>query len=227
MWRERWAQISVPDRALTIGSLRYAHEPPPSPDKQLHDALQTVGQLRPGKSRLWNAARAVKTSMHSMHSMHSMVLHDDVEDSTSSAPSGHTSLVASRNASMHDESADRGGSRDGLLGSAWVEVTSAFLASDDGIRAKFDRFRRQYTLTRGDSRLWEPWAARLAGLETQVMELRAAARSEQSAGCFGRRKKKATWKVAPAGANNVHMYAGKDSTEAWSGYAEGIVQLAP
>ena len=29
MWRERWARITVPDRALTIGTLRYAHVPAP------------------------------------------------------------------------------------------------------------------------------------------------------------------------------------------------------
>jgi hypothetical protein len=55
MWRERWARISVPDRALNIGTLRYAHLSPPHADFLQEDALKTVGQSRVAIRRLQTA----------------------------------------------------------------------------------------------------------------------------------------------------------------------------
>jgi hypothetical protein len=43
-WRERWARIEIPERALTVGTLRYAHVPAPSSAEMEHAAMVDVGQ---------------------------------------------------------------------------------------------------------------------------------------------------------------------------------------
>jgi hypothetical protein len=60
MWRERWARISVPDRALTIGTLRYAHMKSPSPEELQEDALQ-VQQTTTTPCRQENACLSIHT----------------------------------------------------------------------------------------------------------------------------------------------------------------------
>ena len=71
MWRDRWARISVPDRALTIGTLRYNHVPCPPRDDVLDDARKAVGQSRVAMRQLQKAARKVHLGVKTMGAMES------------------------------------------------------------------------------------------------------------------------------------------------------------
>ena len=47
MWKERWGRIAVPDRSLTVGTLRYKHMPTPTDRQLLVEACHTLHQPPP------------------------------------------------------------------------------------------------------------------------------------------------------------------------------------
>ena len=74
------------------------------------------------------------------------------------------------------------------VGGMWAEVVGAWLATDTSARDRLQSFQKKYAGTRGgsDSRMWQPMASRVAGLE---VELRKMQRRRQGFGCCcGRRR---------------------------------------
>ena len=99
MWRERWARIHVPDRALTIGTLRYAHVPCPSNDQLRETALRAVGQSRAALKHLQKAARKVQIGVKAMGSFRSTVQQH-------SPAKGQPSPVLAAQDGQHDDEDD-------------------------------------------------------------------------------------------------------------------------
>jgi hypothetical protein len=158
MWRERWARIGVPDRALTIGTLRYAHLPIPSRETRLEDALSAVGQSRAAMHRLQSAVGRVqlgvrlggRSSRKGGGQPAEEVEADEAaeEEGLLTSASGHTSLH-SRSFSDKSEWYEDGG---GVLGSAWTQIASAFIRSDRKLHQRFVSFRQSFVRQHGADR---------------------------------------------------------------------------
>jgi hypothetical protein len=170
----------VPDRALSIGTLRYAHLPPPTPQELESHALRVSGQSREGLARLRGAARKVRFGVRAMSSFRG-TLPASIRD-VAEPVGGHTTAGLVNSASYRG--VEQYMEEDAHEGSAWVELTAAFLASDAKVTQKFEAFRKTHAREHSaDTHMWQPVAARLAGLEQQVRELRRAARGS----CFRRK----------------------------------------
>ena len=217
MWRDRWARISVPDRALTIGTLRYNHVPCPPRDDVLDDARKAVGQSRVAMRQLQKAARKVHLGVKTMGARESgaggPARHSEAVDTVAS---GASSLAHSRHMSPHSSFDSQ---RDGELswrlrqhadeaaaesvGGAWAELVGAWIASDKSLGEGFAAFRERYLGEKGaEPSLWEPLPARVAGLEAGLERLqkrRGEEEEERPVGCFcgGRRRRVAPERSAP------------------------------
>ena len=218
MWRDRWARISVPDRALTIGTLRYNHVPCPPRDDVLDDARKAVGQSRVAMRQLQKAARKVHLGVKTMGAMESWAggpaRHSEAVDTVAS---GASSLAHSRHMSPHSSFDSQ---RDGELswrlrqhadeaaaesvGGAWAELVGAWIASDKSLGEGFAAFRERYLGEKGaEPSLWEPLPARVAGLEAGLERLQKRRGEEEEeerpVGCFcgGRRRRVAPERSAP------------------------------
>ena len=150
MWRERWARINVPDRALTIGTLRYAHICAPDPKLLESQAHAAVGRSHRAINRFHHAGTLVK----------SMVRMRSIQDSSSDTH-GSSSLAATKQHWDDAAEVDHHSSSD-QVGGAWAEMVGAFFEEHKDIANLFDRFKAAYIADRGsDYAVWQPLASRL------------------------------------------------------------------
>ena len=161
MWRERWARIIVPDRALTIGTLRYAHVCKPCAEVLNADAQDTVGRLHYSSNRLRLVSNVAKASVRMMN------LGASDTSSSSSVAATQRPLDVKIQADQHGSNAK--------IGEAWAEIVDAFFEHYKDIAKLFDQFKTAYLSERDPnySTTWQPLASRLASLEEQVARLHA------------------------------------------------------
>ena len=149
MWRERWARIAVPDRALTIGTLRYAHIAAPEASVLNREAQVAVGKSHAAINRFQDTANKVLMGVR----MNSIV---------------HSHSQSSRSLPAHGSNAEVSSS----VGSAWAEIVGAFFEERRDVAEMFDRFKAAYLAKRGsDHAAWQPLASRFAALEQQMIRM--------------------------------------------------------
>ena len=170
MWRERWARINVPDRALTIGTLRYAHIFAPDPKVLESQAHAAVGRSHRAINRFHQAGNVVKSIVRMRSSYHS-----------SSGTHGSSSMAAT---GYHVDDAlqvDHHNSSD-QVGGAWAEMVGAFFEEHKDIAQLFDKFKAAYVADRGsDCAAWQPLASRFAALEHQMARIQATVECKSTA----------------------------------------------
>jgi hypothetical protein len=172
MWRERWARISVPDRALTIGTLRYAHVRAPDAAELNSEAQAAVGRSHSAVNRLQRAANKVRVGVR-LAGGGSTAAEDR---GVGKAAHGSSSMVYSRERGMasDDDVSRRDRVEDGGVGGSWAEIVGAFFEERREIAELFETFKREYLAEKGeDSATWQPLASRFAGLEKRMAELQA------------------------------------------------------
>eukprot|EP01043_Picozoa_sp_COSAG02_P042243 COSAG02_NODE_3575_length_6538_cov_73.970648_4_plen_358_part_00 len=149
MWRERWARISVPDRALTVGTLRYAHITAPEVSVLAREARQAVGQSHAAVNRFQDSANKIRMGVRMSNAMHDYSHGHRSQPAQASNTEGSTSV-----------------------GSAWVEIVGAFFEERKDVAEEFAKFKAAYLIDRGaDEKSWQPLASRFAALEQQVIKM--------------------------------------------------------
>jgi hypothetical protein len=171
MWRERWARIEVPDRALTVGTLRYAHVECPPASGLLEDALRTTGMQHQASSSHRGGGAAIfrRASRRAMAVARMGRLGG--EPQRVAAVTGHTSLDSDDGGG--DSGDEPGDNRydDAHVGGAWAEVVGRFFAENKAVADQFEAFRSRYVATMGPSSIWQPYGCRLAAIEQQLRQL--------------------------------------------------------
>ena len=186
MWRERWARISVPDRALTIGTLRYAHIAAPEASALNREAQLAVGKSHAAINRFQDTANKVLMGVR----MNSIV---------------HSHSQNSRSLPAHRSNAEGSSS----VGSAWAEIVGAFFEERRDVAEMFDRFRAAYLAKRGpDHATWQPLASRFAALEQQMIRM-------QEQLTAGRPKNDRSLSFVPMIATSTASVVSSDPTEEW------------
>lgn len=158
MWRERWSRITVPDRALTIGTLRYAHIRAPDAELLNSEAQKAVGRSHRTLNRLDRTENLVRASVRVASDSH-----------------GNVSMPATQGQNTAVE-ADEYGSRNDPVGGAWSEMVGAFFEHHRDIAKLFDEFKAAYVSDRDPNcATWQPLASRFAALEQQMARIQAMA----------------------------------------------------
>eukprot|EP01043_Picozoa_sp_COSAG02_P054485 COSAG02_NODE_6175_length_3750_cov_22.678992_6_plen_260_part_01 len=160
MWRERWARIAVPDRALTIGTLRYAHIRTPDAEVLNTEAQEAVSRSHNAINRLHRVGNLVRLGVRMMHP-------------GASDTHGSSSMAATQRQVDAAVEADEYASSD-QGGGVWAEFVGAFFERHQDIAKLFDEFKTAYVSDRDPNyAAWQPLASRFAALEYRMARIQA------------------------------------------------------
>ena len=149
MWRDRWARISVPDRALTIGTLRYVHVPAPDMHFLHMEARKAVGKSHTAINRLQRAGAKVRLGVQlagvAQHGASSMVFSRGTRAPTANADVDRSSIESMDSAGGMTRSDEAGFG----VGGAWAEIVGAFFEEKQEVKVMFDTFKSAYLEDKG------------------------------------------------------------------------------
>ena len=174
-WRTKWAKIKVPDRVLTIGTLRFAHVPSPSAQDLERDARVAVGQSLKGVDRL----RAATKKLMNVKRITGLGCKGSLEitkscsvDSANSGGSGGSDTGRHELGEEGHATAGVGATGDG---GPWAELVGSFFAADSRAAAAFERHKQEYIASKGAPSTWAPLSSRIAQVEHALSQLNTAA----------------------------------------------------
>ena len=149
MWRERWARISVPDRALTVGTLRYAHIAAPEASVLNREAREAVGQSHAAVNRFQDSGNKIRMGVRMSNAIYDYSHGLRSQSAQASNTKGST-----------------------FVGSAWAEIVGAFFEERKDVAEEFAKFKATYLTEREvNEKSWQPLASRFAALEQQVVKM--------------------------------------------------------
>ena len=169
MFRETWAQITVPDRALTVGSLRYAHTPCPTRELLQATASATIGRSRHSLRR----ARRSKSPQHKMS-------HGAAFDSSGGGGSGSDSDSdggSSRSVRSHNRRGRGQRQRQPKAESdaeLELELVCSFFAANPQVAAQYEAHRQTIVGARGSPLTWPVVRSRVEEHDIRLTELEKA-----------------------------------------------------